>query len=592
MMMSAPSTTQVTPTSSPTGSAGSLSKYGEGSSNISGCSRHYQNVYRSAFRQTTPSSKTDPNHDKLHSNHTSSRNPSRNGLTSSENIRNMNKGGGISTSTTLDEKRRLVTGDDTFLAQYIKSLEIQTTLNDQQLYFKTIEKQRKVKSLEIYQRYLNSNRKVDNDRDYKQYLSKISPRLQRRNVSQSEPTNEVPITAATKTSTTTTTSTTTDHPAKQSVLELQKKKQPASHITHQLPLEFMDCPIDFLIDLISRMLQSLITLNDKSVPSSISNPPSTSTSTASTASTTSAASTTSTGGQSSNSLLTRYHSRTPPAISTLTYLSRLTKFNNFNPAILLTTIYYIDLLSHQYQPFFTLNSWTVHRFLLVATMIAQKSLEDFFYTNDHYAKVGGVAIGELNCLELDFLNRVDWRCVPGKQVLNKTTGSICTNIGQAKDVLDLYYCQLIDLMGKNTHYNQGDEQPVHYIKEKSRGVGKGREMVRKEDGSSADCESLDDYVSDDGEEYDDDDDDDDDGGGDDDGDADQEEEDDVEFYDDDDDDDEDDDEPISELGGDDGKYKLHPESRQNQTEQVYDKNGFILNGSSSPHLKRRYSGSL
>ena len=40
-------------------------------------------------------------------------------------------------------------------------------------------------------------------------------------------------------------------------------------------------------------------------------------------------------------------------------------------------IYYIDILSYMY-PHFQLNSWTIHRFLLVATMISQKAMEDYF----------------------------------------------------------------------------------------------------------------------------------------------------------------------------------------------------------------------
>lgn len=198
-----------------------------------------------------------------------------------------------------------------------------------------------------------------------------------------------------------------------------------------LPRDFIDCSIDHLITLISRMLKSLIVLNDSNVPKSISNPQSETDSG-------------SNSGNNKSSVLTRYHSRTPPSISIPTYLSRLTKFNNFTTATLLTTIYYIDLLSHHYQPFFTLNSWTVHRFLLVGTMLSQKSMEDFFYTNDHYAKVGGVAVSELNCLELDFLSRVDWKCIPAKHLENGKS-----SIKYAKDVLDLYYAQLIQLMGKN-----------------------------------------------------------------------------------------------------------------------------------------------
>ncbi|KAG5419936.1 PHO80 [Candida metapsilosis] len=573
MMMSVPSP-HATPTSSPTGSAAGFNKFGEGNRNINSCcssSRHYY-MYRSALRQ--------------HSNKTPSPSELNSGKTSSDRIpkypnngqalkRDLTKSRNIDDKNNNGEQRRCISnGDDSFLSQYIKSLEIQTTLNDHQLYFKALEKQRKVKSLEIYQKYLNTNRKVEHEKNYKQYLSKISPRLQRRDVTPSEPaTKDTPSAEVT-------TSTTKKHDQRANFLEPHKEKLPSTHITHQLPLEFMDCPIDYLIDLISRMLQSLITLNDKSVPSSISNPPS--------------STTTSNGSQSSNSLLTRYHSRTPPAISALTYLSRLTKFNNFNPAILLTTIYYIDLLSHQYQPFFTLNSWTVHRFLLVATMIAQKSLEDFFYTNDHYAKVGGVALGELNCLELDFLNRVDWRCVPGKQVLNKGTGMISTNIGQAKDVLNLYYCQLIDLMGKNNNIVgdgslQQQQQPVYYIKEGSEGGGNRRRSRKEEEGSSPNSEDADDYMSGDEEvnddeeeeEYDEDE-------------EDEEEdkegdEDEGDFYDDDSGDDERAEVVDADAGADadaSNNYKLQP----NPT-QVYNANGFVMNGSSSPHLKRRYSGS-
>ncbi|KAM3125124.1 hypothetical protein CJJ07_003563 [Candidozyma auris] len=206
------------------------------------------------------------------------------------------------------------------------------------------------------------------------------------------------------------------------------KKLHSQVYTTRLPSDFMKCSIDDLIDLIHRMLQSLINLNDKGVPPVVSNPGSVESGEL--------------PAEEKKKLLTRFHSRTPPAISIKTYLARLTRFNNFTQATLLTTIYYIDLLSHNYQPYFTLNSWTVHRFLLVATMLAQKSLEDFFYTNDHYAKVGGVALTELNCLELDFLTRVNWKLVPAKQMDDHTT-----SIRYSKQVLDLYYEQLISLMG-------------------------------------------------------------------------------------------------------------------------------------------------
>lgn len=207
-------------------------------------------------------------------------------------------------------------------------------------------------------------------------------------------------------------------------LKLPKPSVAHNDFTKFVSRNFINCDTTDLIILITRMIKNLISLNNKNVPDSISKSQSN-------------------NAKDKNPLLTRYHSRTPPNIGVLNYLTRLTKFNNLSNANLLTTIYYIDLLSYNYQPFFTLNSWTVHRFLLVATMISQKSMEDYFFTNEHYAKVGGVAIPELNYLEIDFLTRVNWKCVPFKLVNGKSS------IKDSKSILDMYYNQLIELMGSN-----------------------------------------------------------------------------------------------------------------------------------------------
>lgn len=316
---------------------------------------------------------------------------------------------------------------DPFLAQYLKP-----SVNDRHvLYFKNLEKHTKVRGYDFYSQYFNkstipeSPKQIQNLRGIiKERNRVVSPlcrqapspyqeslsddededivRGQRRRISGGELISPGPTT----------------------------KKAHAQVFTTRLPPDFMKCSIDDLINLIYRMLQLLINLNDKSVPLVVSSP--------------GTADSSELSPEEKKKLLTRFHSRTPPAISIQTYLARLTKFNNFTQATLLTTIYYIDLLSHNYQPYFTLNSWTVHRFLLVATMLAQKLLEDFFYTNDHYAKVGGVALTELNCLELDFLTRVNWKLVPAKHLDNNTT-----SIRHSKQVLDLYYEQLISLMGSN-----------------------------------------------------------------------------------------------------------------------------------------------
>lgn len=79
-------------------------------------------------------------------------------------------------------------------------------------------------------------------------------------------------------------------------------------------------------------------------------------------------------------------------------------------------VYYIDRLCALY-PDFTINTLTVHRFLITAATVAAKGLSDSFWSDSTYARVGGVKIAELKLLELDFLHRVDWKIVPNHEVL-------------------------------------------------------------------------------------------------------------------------------------------------------------------------------
>ena len=114
--------------------------------------------------------------------------------------------------------------------------------------------------------------------------------------------------------------------------------------------------------------------------------------------------------------LTRFHSRAPPGISVKDYLQRLTTHATLSPPILLSMVYYIDRLCALY-PTFNISSLTVHRFLIASATVASKGLSDSFWTNNTYARVGGVSLKELALLELEFLWRVEWKIVPKPEVL-------------------------------------------------------------------------------------------------------------------------------------------------------------------------------
>lgn len=114
--------------------------------------------------------------------------------------------------------------------------------------------------------------------------------------------------------------------------------------------------------------------------------------------------------------LTRFHSRAPPGISVSDYLQRLIQHATLSPPILLSMVYYIDRLCALY-PAFTINSLTVHRFLITAATVAAKGLSDSFWTNPTYARIGGIPVSELATLELELLQRVHWKIVPKPEVL-------------------------------------------------------------------------------------------------------------------------------------------------------------------------------
>ena len=306
-----------------------------------------------------------------------------------------------------------------------------------------------------------------------------------------------------------------------------KKKKSKNRII--VPNEFINCDLDIIITLINRMLISLIKLNDNNInnnnnTTNINNP----------------------------TPPTRFHSKTPPAISIFSYINRLTKFNNLKSSGLITMIYYIDILSYMY-PHFQLNSWTIHRFLLVATMISQKAMEDYFYTNDHYAKVGGVSLEELNCLELDFLKRIDWRTIP----INNP------------NVQQLYYNKLVEMTGKISNMvdnnNSGDSDNTDTRYKHTKFIMENEDPTDDEEEEEGDLEDLEEDLEDDDDE-------------------------DDEFY--------DSDEDInSEDNGDIeiDDYEMEEENNSNVPDlpnipmYKYDNNGFSMDGSSSPHLKRRYS---
>ncbi|EOY22743.1 hypothetical protein QUC31_007905 [Theobroma cacao] len=97
-----------------------------------------------------------------------------------------------------------------------------------------------------------------------------------------------------------------------------------------------------------------------------------------------------------------FHGLTRPTISIRSYLERIFKYANCSPSCFVVAYVYLDRFV-QMQPSLPINSFNVHRLLITSVLVSAKFMDDIYYNNAYYAKVGGISTVELNLLELDFL---------------------------------------------------------------------------------------------------------------------------------------------------------------------------------------------
>ncbi|KAH7365987.1 hypothetical protein KP509_18G057900 [Ceratopteris richardii] len=106
---------------------------------------------------------------------------------------------------------------------------------------------------------------------------------------------------------------------------------------------------------------------------------------------------------------TVFHGRSAPPISIEEYVERIFKYANCSPSCFVVAYAYLDRIIHQPAGGIPITSLNVHRLLITSVMVAAKFLDDSFYNNAYYGKVGGVSTQEINRLELEFLFGIGFR---------------------------------------------------------------------------------------------------------------------------------------------------------------------------------------
>lgn len=103
-----------------------------------------------------------------------------------------------------------------------------------------------------------------------------------------------------------------------------------------------------------------------------------------------------------------FHGQRSPGIVLARYVERIFKYAACSPACFLVAYIYLDRLT-QHNRDVRVTALSVHRLLVTSVMLAAKFLDDAYFNNAYYARVAGVSTTELNCLELEFLFRVDFQ---------------------------------------------------------------------------------------------------------------------------------------------------------------------------------------
>ena len=96
-----------------------------------------------------------------------------------------------------------------------------------------------------------------------------------------------------------------------------------------------------------------------------------------------------------------FFSKKLPDLNLLKYLERFFKYSKIEPSTMVFSIIYIDRVCNEANYILSVNN--IHRLLLTSLLISIKYNEDDFFSNSHYATVGGFNLKEVNQMEHDFL---------------------------------------------------------------------------------------------------------------------------------------------------------------------------------------------
>lgn len=115
--------------------------------------------------------------------------------------------------------------------------------------------------------------------------------------------------------------------------------------------------------------------------------------------------------------ITIFHGLRAPSLSIQQYIDRIFKYSCCSSSCFIVAYVYMERFVERKSIFLT--SLNIHRLLITSVMVAAKFMDDAFYNNAYYARVGGVSTAEMNKLEMKFLFSLDFRLHVSVQTFGK-----------------------------------------------------------------------------------------------------------------------------------------------------------------------------
>lgn len=106
-------------------------------------------------------------------------------------------------------------------------------------------------------------------------------------------------------------------------------------------------------------------------------------------------------------IITIFNSSKVPSLSIKNYLRRFYKFSKASLESYILSLIYLDRLSEKYNEFF-LNEVNSHKLILTAFSLASKYNDDLRLKNTDIGKIGGVRALDLNNMEIELLNLLEY----------------------------------------------------------------------------------------------------------------------------------------------------------------------------------------